>query len=635
MSRFTALRLPRAVLALSVAAAAGALAVHRLVFPYLSVDHDEPLYALQASWLKQWTTTLPGGQERFFRPWLSGRHGDHVISVFQPVWPAVLAVSSAVTGSFQPAMAAAAAAVAVLTYLFAVELLGDRRVATIAAAVVVASPFVWLRSGTMLAYGWSLLLELTIGVLVLRARRRPSDRAWVVIGLVSGVLAFTRPFDAMIVGVPIAVWLAVERRRAFVRIAALVALGAAPGIVLMALNNLHLTGSATTFPLQAAGGENGFGFGMRRIAVGAPMLRVTFRSSVRSAGVDIWRAVAWSFGSVLAVPVAALGAWRLRRNRLALVLLATVAVLFPFFNLFYWGNWLIAHAKDFLGPHYYLPLAVVLGVLVAAGLVTITDRSRLLAVGVTAVLVVASIVMVIPKIRDNRYFTDLASREWTAIRDAVGRERAVVVLPADVDGGWVGQPRPSMLNDRELRQQILFSPDRGSDGLNLASTFPDRSVFRLSPAFTPRRGGGPVPPRVERIRLVEGTSIDVRMTVMRQTDDAIVKVYVASSTTEFAVDLADRREVPVRLSPDGSVRIGDATGQLDVGNGLSIGVSYAPAGARRDTLREEQRFWTRVVGGRLQLATPGQEWWAVRAVEGFLRPVPTALGGLQIYASAQ
>jgi hypothetical protein len=545
-----------------------------------------------------------------------------------------------VTGSFQPALALIAAAIAVLSYLFTVELLDDRRIATVAAAVIAASPFVWLRSGTMLAYGWSLTLELTIGVLVLRTRRTNRDGGWIAIGVVAGVLAFTRPFDALILGVPIAIWLAVERRRGFVRIAALVVLGSLPGIVLMFWNNAHLTGSPLQFPLHATGGDNEFGFGWRRIAAGAPRANITVLSSIRSLAIDLWRALAWSYGSVLALPVAAFGVSRLYRRWLPLGVLAAIAVLFPFFNLFYWGNWLIAHTKDFLGPHYYLPLAVVMGVLVAVGLCAIDERSRVLAVGVAAALAGASVVMVVPKIRDNRYFTNQARHEWSAIDHTVGNDHAIVVVPASVDGGWIGHPRPSMLNDRGLKQRILFSPDRGSDGLALPTAFTDRSLFRLQPGYITRRTHTRVAPRVDRLQFYDTPVMRLQVTVTPQVDDRFVRLYATSGSTEISalIDNVSRpgatTTVPVLIFPDDRVQIGNVTGRIPTGNGVAIGIAYRPTtSSPMDTLRQEERIWTNTRDGRVQASLPGQQWWTLPKPGRAIRYEPLPFGGLQIDVS--
>jgi 4-amino-4-deoxy-L-arabinose transferase-like glycosyltransferase len=636
--------------AASLFAGSAAVAVHRIVFPFLSLDHDEPLYALQATMLRRLTTTLPGSQARFFRPWLAGPHGDRLISVFQPVWPAVLAVSSASMGSFIPAMAVMAAALVVACYLFVRELFDDRGLAAASAVVMGAAPYVWLRSGTMLAYTFSLFLELTFGTCVLRAHRGIRRRWWFAAGALLGVLAFTRPFDVLVLGVPLAIWQLVEHRRRWVeaaRIGLVVALGALPGLALTLANNAHLTGHALRFPLHAAGGNNQFGFGWRQIAAGAPLVRITAVGSVRAAFVNLGRVSLWGFGSLAALPVAAFGAWRLRAHRRALAILATVAVAFPVANLFYWGNWLIARSADFLGPHYYLPLVVPLAVVTAAGIAGIAARWRWAAIGLTFVLAAASVVQVAPKLRDNLYFTRAAEHEWSRVHAAVGSGRAVVIIPTDADGGWIGHPRPSLLNDPQLHQRILYAIDRGPDSIQLATMFPDRSLYRLTPTIVPGRGPGglEVSSRVDRQTVVAGHTIALRFTIENRTGAPVVRVYVTdgSSAVTAVLDERSRRGATYEgvwlLHPDGSVAltgqgrgVSGTIGALHGRATIAVGSSFAPSGGAPELLRQEQRLWFRNDLDSLVTLAPGARWVYFGPPRPRWAPFPTT--GLQVEVSA-
>lgn len=617
------------LLGLALAAAVVAVTVHLTVFPYLSPDHDEPIYLLQADLLRDGRLTLPPDQYPDHRPWLSGVEHGRLLLVFQPAWPAVLAVVRLLSGSFLPAIAVQAAVLVVLLYRFGRELTGDRTVGLVTAALAASSPFLWLRSGTFLAYLFSFGLELAFLTLLLAARRTGSGRRFIGAGAVLGLLFVARPFDALVVAALAGAWTMVELRRQpgalagrLARLARL-AIGGLPGAVAAMGYNTAVTGRPLRFALHAAGGANEFGFGDRRIAAGTPVVRMDLVDALWAMGHNLLSLGSWLAGGWLLVPLVVAGLWQLRANRTAIGICAVVLVAFPLANLAYWGNLVIARNRDYLGPHYYLPLLAPLAVAAASALVGMARRRpRRAGVGVL-LLAVATAATVVPRIEDNLQLTRLQRIDHVALA-AAGTRRAVVVLPRDADGGWIGHPRPSLLNDADLDQDVIFAVDRKERSMALFDRFPDRSVWRMSWRAVPETTGLRALTTLDRLRRVRARGVVFDVAVRNTTGERVVAAYLTDGRRDTHVVLDDSSERGRRyrlrwmVGADGEVEVEGPSGSRTVftnfgtrslGAGtLAVGVGFGGEDVIEAGEHQEHRFWFRTRGDSLVVVGPGDVW---------------------------
>src|SRR4029079_16583436 len=198
------------LLVLMAIGAATAVAVRHGVFPFFSADRDEPVYVLQAKALLHGHLTLPRYPDlEFFQPWLTGVRGDKVFFEFPPGYAVVIAVSLLFTGSVVPALAAVAATAVLAIYHLAREASGRRDVALVAAAMMIASPMVLIQSGVFLSYLFTLCLGLFAGWALLRGTRTGRTRALALGGLFLGGIFLTRPFDALLWGIPFGLYVVV------------------------------------------------------------------------------------------------------------------------------------------------------------------------------------------------------------------------------------------------------------------------------------------------------------------------------------------------------------------------------------------------------------------------------------------
>ena len=471
------------VIALAVLSFVLALVVADQLFPLLSANNDEAVYLFQARIFRSGHLTLPAdGYRDFFRPWMSSEHDQQLVLVFQPVFPALLALSDLVFGSMRVALGLIAGGSVLLVYALARELELSTRTRVIACAFFALSPFAVIQSALYLEYLFAVALEVAVLTLLLAGLRSDSGRRarrLTTAGLLFGLLVFTRPLEGLMLGAAMGLYLIVRERsltRALRHLAWPV-LGAVPIVASMLVYNSQLTGNPLRFPLWAIGGNNSFGFGKRNVVASSPLIDVTFVNALRALHQNMRSLPHWVFGSVLVVPLAFYGLWQ-RRREPSTVLLAAVGVLFPLAYLFYWGNLLIVNGRKMIGPHYYMALLIPTVVFAAVGLDRFAVRSKSLATLLFVAMIGATMIELPDKIDRNEHLTDAYRAEQDAIESVVD-DGAIVIVPITEDGAYLLHPRGWLTNDLDLRDPILYAADRGHYNIELSRQFSDRRLYRL------------------------------------------------------------------------------------------------------------------------------------------------------------
>jgi hypothetical protein len=623
---------------LAVAALAGltfvvALIVGVSLFPHQSVNNDEAVYTFQAQTIADGHLTLPAAPlADFFRPWMSGEHDGRQVLVFQPVFPATLALSETLFGTMRPVPALIAAGCVLLVAALAREILGRDRSAVIAAGLFAFSPVAIIHGGLYLEYLYAVLLEMAVMLLVLQGRRLGSNRRLVAAGAVLGVLFFMRPLDGILTGLALGAYLvaddlvAREHRspRRLARTAGFGLAGAAPFAALCFGYNAYVTGNVLRFPLWIIGGSNEFGFGKRAIVAGAPPMNITAGKAIEALQVNLRSFPHWFAGSVLALPLAAWGLWNLRHKRTT-VLLAAIGIIFPLAYLFYWGNVLIMFGRKFFGPHYYFALLIPLCLLVAHGLGLLFDQRRPLGYAAVAVLLLATAVELPDKVDHNDRASDVARAEADLL-DRTVTDEAVVVLPSSRDGAYVLHPRGWLQNKPNLTGRVLYAADRAEQNVDLFTRFPNRSIYRLQQTEGPERGSG-FRPSVKRLRLTRADGqLHARLAATNQTGAPVAVLYAALAYQHDPVKY-DRRACVLDTAstfgsdyrttivvdatgvtlpcPDGPLRLPLPADSGTLGLGISVGPTADPVTA--DLF--EYRVWFRTDGAQhISLVTPAEQW---------------------------
>lgn len=589
------------------------------LFPHLSANNDEAVYVFQAKTLETGSPTLPAAPHAdFFRPWMSGPQDDRQVLVFQPVFPATLALADLVFGTMRVVPGMISAGCVVLIYAFVRSTLRNDRIAVLAAAVMALSPLTLVHSGMYLEYLYAVLLELAVLVLVVRSSTGHATRRLVLAGLVHGVLFFMRPFDAILLGAVVVAMAVVPRPARVadaVRTIAVVGGAALPGVLACFLYNHHVTGHYLRFPLWAIGGDNSLGFGKKSIASGAPVIDFGFRDAWIAFRQNVRAFPHWIAGGVLSVPVGAYGIWRLRRDRVLAPLVA-ITLLYPFGYLAYWGNVLIVFGRRAIGPHYYLALLVPACVAVAVGVDALARRGRAVVAASVVLLVAATAIELPDKIDRNHEHTERSRAEDDAIHAAVDGTDSVVVLPITADGPYVLHPRGWLMNEPDLSGPLLYAADRQGANVELFDRFPARAIWRFQSAQAP---DGSFRPDMAQLRLLAlDAPREVPVRLRNVAGRPVVVLHVAAGGRSESCVL-DRASAPDRTYDlRATLAAGEATlpcadrvlrVPLDEGEGtIAIGAALGPNDDTGFSEVHEYRIWYRRGGGTTAVVAPAEPW---------------------------
>lgn len=474
-----------AVLAgLAVLAAVLAVIVSRWLFPLYSINRDDSVYVAMARLLERGRATLPLDHEPF-APWAAGVVGDRIVVKYTPPWPGVLAAGHALTGTFRAGLALTAAGAVVAVHALAVEVLGGRRSALVAAGLMALCPLVVVQSATYLPYLFTLALACGASALVLAGVRRGSAARLAMAGALAGVAAFARPFDAVLTIAPVLVAVIVASRHdlgALRRPGLAFVAGVAPVLAAALVYNAVVMGGPLRLPFTVTGDADAFGFG-RRGVFEASTIEFDLGDGWAGTAACLRWLVTWLPGGAVLVALAAWGVFGALRHgrgpgRWALT---SWLVIVPLAYLAFWGPWAMSHNWDgvqTLGPFYHLPLVVPLVVFGGAGLVRLVERRRA-AGGAAVVALVAVTAWAVPdKVARNDAVTE-RYRAAAAAVDAADLDDAILFAARRGESGFLSDT-PFLENQPDLDQPVLYAVDCGptADQAVLAR-FPGRSGFRL------------------------------------------------------------------------------------------------------------------------------------------------------------
>jgi 4-amino-4-deoxy-L-arabinose transferase-like glycosyltransferase len=471
------------VAALAIAAAVWAVVASAVVLPHQSDNNDESVYLLQAESLREGHLFPPAAEPAAaFLPWLATPVGDRYVTKYTPVFPAFIAASHHVFGSDRAALALTAAGAVVACYLLGREVLGRRREAALAAGFLVGSPLFLVQSATYLSYLFNLALLMGFGAAFLGGVHRRSRAAIALAGLLLGLAAFARPFDAVLVAGPLLAWWGWSGRRhvpRLIREAIWLATGALPVLLVMGAYFKAATGSFFRPPFTFVGPADTLGFGPRRMYEGMPFLDYTPGRALAAVGRLTVLTGFWGLGGLLLAGFAVIGYRRLRGGPgrwLALVALTVPLGYFCFWGSFASSEW---GGPWRFGPFYWLPVLVPGAILGASGFARLWrwDRSvaRLVAGGMAAV----SLFVVGRAVVEHRRFVAARDGLFAGPRAAAATlDQAVVFLPP-LDGPWLLQPFSEARNadfDAKVIWALDLDEHRNRDVLH---RFPDRIGYRV------------------------------------------------------------------------------------------------------------------------------------------------------------
>ena len=600
---------PAALLAI-LAALVALWARHRL-FPAYSWNRDEPVYLWHVDALRNGHLTPPdGGYPRLFQPWLSARGDGVFFSQYTLGWPLVLLAAAVVTGSAGNALLLGAALAVAGTYAISFELWHDRRVATVGAALMVASPILAIQGGVYLSYLFTLGLGLLFGALLLSGIRLGAPRRLLVAGILLGWIFMTRPYDAILWGLAFAGYVAfAERSRWRSLVGPFLTCGAAalPLVLATLAYNRYSTGGWLEFPITAADPLDSFGFGRKRLmptfdpvdyGVGKAL-----RSTAKNAFVLPWFLV----GSYLGLLVAGLGLWQRRREPTTLALVL-VAVVFPVGYFVFWGMYLSSLASRISGPIYFVPLYAPVCLLIATALVRWwTDRRRL-AVAVAVALGIVTVPVALSRFDVNR---DISVRQEPWRASTAGIDGRALVFVADTSS-YLLYSNPFAANGPELDDRVLYAAADGPAMLELIADMPHRTPYLqqgsvASQELGPREDPYDLQVTTQPIEVHRGAALTLIVTVVPPADASYASVRIQTGEADVRYTRAltaplVAEHVLSQAARDGALHVGDS-------GAVTVTVGFGPtarAAAAAPRLRQQLQY--RVVDGTIEALLPASAY---------------------------
>jgi hypothetical protein len=475
---------------------ASALVADR-VFERMAHIEDEMAYVWQAQAIAGGRLTVPSPPEpkSFLYPFVVDYHGRR-FGKYPLGWPVLLSfgVRLGIRFLVNPLLAGLGIW---LTYRLG-KLVFSETVGILAAALTLTSPFFLMNSGSLLSHPLGLVLSAAFALAWLDAFFTPPGseagesrpRLWLpalTAGAALGLLALTRPFTALAVGLPFGVhglYLMV-RGSPSTRKRLILAGGVALGMA-----SLHfvwqyaVTGDPTLNPytLWWDYDKIGFGPGYGHLPGGHTLRQawINTRYSLWVGYRDLfgWGAISWLF-----LPVGSLLLWRNRRA----ALIGSVCLSLIVFYLAYWIG------SSLFGPRYYYEGLYSLTILSAAGIAWLAGwptgpgekfpnhtgwgKARPLAVTfLVALLLSANLIFYTPmrlKMMFGLYGVQRAHLELFLTEQA--QELAPALVIVHTNGSWIGYGTLLELEDPFLDTPFIFVIARGAGvDADVARDFPDR-----------------------------------------------------------------------------------------------------------------------------------------------------------------
>jgi hypothetical protein len=468
------------VFGLAVLAMTVTVGMAEKVFPYGTTDLDEVSYQTQANVLRDGHLDLDAARRvPFFVPFLSGVRADRVVFKYQPEWPALIATSDVLFGSSLPLRMLCSAAGVLAVGWLGWELTKEQRVALLAAALALASPFTWVQGASLLGYQLSFVLGTGAAAALLRAARMRRMRAWIVVGVLVGLSALHRPFDTVLAVAPVLVYLACTMRKELAHLRGVLAMfvGAAPFAAVLLAYNAAVMGNPLRLAYGVTGPQDTFLFGWRAsyLTPGtghAYELHYTFGRAWSTLGHDLGLMPRFVALAPLVLFCAGAAVWSRRKDPRSWLLVGMVVVVVG--GYFFW--WATANAELFgidrgLGPFYDYAALAPLCVLGAWGLTSVKWRTRWL-VALAAFALIWGIGASWNVLSFARQEGRIRSNDVRLTEPASTQPTLVIVAPTDP-----GDPYLKYASDDRLDSKRLVALDVAGRRLELVSQYPNREPF--------------------------------------------------------------------------------------------------------------------------------------------------------------
>ncbi len=515
----------------------GCVAISLWLYPHTSQVVDERVYVQQSIAIESGRLTMPAGTSPFHTSFFTHPNaaGESVFK-YQPLYPAILALTRITTGTDRTSVGLIATIAAFAVGCLAHELFSRRRVTLLSVVAFGASPMFIVAGSARLAYGLSLALVVGSAALFLRAWRRPTPFAFIAAGACFGLAFFNRPYDALLMMVPVGGWILIRDRPSIRSLAGKTCwfgLGWSPILAAMFWINWRTTGDAFTLSYSFVGPLDKLGFGPRLdIHDGNPFDFTVGRSllAFRNGTNALWR---WSAAGPLGLIAFGWAAWTMRRRGGGLLILLAISA--PLGYRVVWGEWngyVRLGVINSLGPMYWL--TVVVPIALSVGIIgdrLVNQRPRM-SIGLMLAALVASGVLVRPaivRVLDSR----IGVQQQVDLVDAYARQAATdrrqIVLVTEGDNLLY---RDLLYNRPDFSNRVVGALDRPGELGALFERFPNAELIIRRRDYVLAGGSEIATERDElgferstrslTLQRTVGTSVDVTLDIVNPAPGAVI-----------------------------------------------------------------------------------------------------------------
>lgn len=479
------------------------------VFDRVPHTEDESAFLFQAQTIASGRVVadVPEEPQFFSIPFIVLRDGMW-FGKYPPGFPIMLA-TGVLAGHPWLVNATLAALCVVMVYVATRRLYGHVPAVT-AAALMSASPFFLLQSGSLLSHIASLFWTLLFIALFPAARLQRGVGLSLAAGAIIGMMFLSRPLSAVGIALPFVVWSIVTmvRQRKVGRSYVIMAAGALPFLIVFLAYNFHTTGSPfqTAYELWWDFDRLGFGpdiginghdldDGLRNTRVNSNALATLLfgwpgRLSMAPAAIAV----------VLSLIAVLRNAYRRRKGNSAPfrgqgpspeawdLILASMVLSLAAIHILYWTP------GQMYGPRYYMEAVGPLVILSARGLMRVRDSvagvlTRVAPVTPNPVTVGTGVTLALVGLLTVYAFAYTIPDEFDRFRDwnDINGDGVAIVEAAQIDNALVFVARDSWTdyapffaeNDPDLHSGVVYASDRGTETNRvLMELYPERTFYR-------------------------------------------------------------------------------------------------------------------------------------------------------------
>jgi hypothetical protein len=600
--------------------------LNQFVFPYYSSNHDEGVYIFQMKMLAQGDIYLKSNNySDFFNAYFVINDGEKLYGKYTPVHPLILSIFYILFGDVRLAIGFLAALNIILLYFISMEIY-DSDTAKIATIICLSSPLFLIISSTYLPYTTSLLLSQIFIYFVIKSLKNDSQKYPLVAGVALGILFFTRPYDALLMGAPFILYIIYkiitgEGRQTFtVKLVFLLAFFL-PVFLITLIYNYILTDSPFLFPFNKYGPLDTLGFGIKRMSIYTPLYLFTINTSINATAITVYNLLFnWTLTGPFIIGFITLLILRTKRtifDGLFLALLASVIL----GNFFFWGistfiQW--ENGMGQFGPVYYYILILPLSLISGRYIFYISDSTKVKSL-ILVVFILINILFSMPKIELNYRYTEKNEKMYAPIIKG-NITNALIFLPTPY-GPFIHHPFGYLINDPSFNGSVIYAQNQGNKNIKLIKAYNNRDYYsyEYDGIYTESYKDN-LTSRLIKLNLFEGNVITITAQIINPTNKKFVSSYIWNngSIKSYLLDNNSQKDktynITWYLKSNEAVLAGDylqTEGNLSkFKNNTPLTLASAFSDSPKSEIKEiyEYRYAFDINEEKIIILSPGESW---------------------------